>query len=492
MTDILTADQTFERVVLRELLTSKEYFSKAFAILKVDYFTDLRAEIFGLIKTHYKEYREAPSVQDVAIQIKNLQNQERKKLIVEELKGVSYQGSPTSKKAMLDETLKFVKDALYLKALEVGSEGLMTKSDKLKSQAEQILEERAKVSINSDLGLEFQDIDNIWQYYSDDVQGIKTHLSSLNIRIGTGFTPGTLSIIAAASGIGKSLLMTDLISGFVKNGNNVLLVSLEMSSEEVMKRVHANTLNIPIADLAPGKITKEVFISKVNEARVGGLGTFYTKDYPALSFSALQLDALLETYQNEKGLKFDVVFVDYLGIMKSDLVTPSMGLYTNLKSITEEVRSIAVKNLIPIISANQLNRSGVNNLEADNSAVSDSFGAVMTADFLMFLLQTDEMKAQGDIIAKITKNRFSGKTEYFSLKVDYQYMRFLDVDVPTTLEGRMEYFNTHTHNIQQTQKQFDDIEKTDRSLAAKIDAKVKASGAQNIDCVGWDDLLADL
>lgn len=71
--------------------------------------------------------------------------------------------------------------------------------------------------------------------------------------------------------------------------------------------------------------------------------------------------------------------------------------------------------------------SAVNNLESDNAAVSDSIGTVQTADFICFLLQTEEMKERKEVIFKITKNRFNGRTDYFTMSIDYEKMRFTDV-----------------------------------------------------------------
>jgi len=188
--------------------------------------------------------------------------------------------------------------------------------------------------------------------------------------LGAGFLPGTLSVILAAQGIGKSLLMTDLISGIFVNTKNVLLVSLEMQDSEIMKRVHANSMDLPInslIDLSKTEkelnelnrrvVTKEQIIEA--HARVkaqGNCGKLFIKNYPAGSFSPLMLEQLIESFKIEKNIEFDIVFVDYLGIMKSDLLTPSAGLYSYLKSIGEEVRAVADKQKVPIVSANQLNR----------------------------------------------------------------------------------------------------------------------------------------
>lgn len=72
--------------------------------------------------------------------------------------------------------------------------------------------------------------------------------------------------------------------------------------------------------------------------------------------------------------------------------------------------------------------SATNNIdEADNSNVSDSMGTVMTADFMLFLLQNEEMKEKKEIVCKITKNRFAGRTDTWLMNIDYEHMRFADM-----------------------------------------------------------------
>ena len=471
----ITPEQKFERILLGSLTANKEYFSKVLGILKPEFFSQERRDIFNSIKKHYKEYSLPPSLGDLEMSIKDTQNQDQRNRIFQELQQIGdLDTSKYNTDKLCDETLSFVKDALYLKALEIGSEGLLTKNDDLKRKAEQILDERAKVNIDSDLGIEFSDATAVIDYYSQETTGLLTQHYSLNERLGPGFLPGTLNLILAPSGVGKSLMMTDLISGFIKAGKNVLLVSLEMSAEEVMKRVHSNTLEMPIADFVPRHFNKDLFIKKLNEAKLKGCGTFWTKDYPPNSFSALNLESLVESFKNEKNLSFDIVFIDYIGIMKSDLLSPSAGLYSYVKSIAEEVRAASKRLNLVTVSASQLNRGATNNLEADNSAVSDSMGSVMTADFLMFLLQTEEMKEKGDIICKITKNRYTGKTETFPMRVNYELMRFEDPEIPKSLEARKEMKDLFETNVQQVEQILEEHHRIDKENAKVLDQKMRS------------------
>lgn len=450
MTDTFELSSDFEPILLKKLTYNGEFFGKCMPILKQKYFSGIgNQQLFGLVLEYYAAYRQIPTLTELISKVKNVSNGEIRKEIIESLQKINKTEEVENTEFMLDETVTWVKDALYMEALQVGSDGLMKKDDALKLKSQQIMDERSKVSVNSDLGLDFDDIDLMIEYYTEKNIGIKTQHAQLNKRIGAGFLPKTLSIILAASGIGKSLLMTDLISGMIKDGKKVLLVSLEMADKELMKRVHANAMDLPInslidlsksdaeleaiygKDFAEECVTKEMVLAAYNKLKTSGTcGKLFIKEYPTGSLTPLMLEQLIESYRIEQNIEFDIVFVDYLGIMKSDLLSASVGLYSYVKSIAEELRAVAVKLLLPIISASQLNRGAVNNIkEADNANVSDSMGTVMIADFLMFLLQNEEMKAKGEIVCKITKNRFGGFTDTWSMGINYIHMRFRDLVV---------------------------------------------------------------
>ena len=68
--------------------------------------------------------------------------------------------------------------------------------------------------------------------------------------------------------------------------------------------------------------------------------------------------------------------------------------------------------------------------DVDNSAIADSISLASTADFICFALQSEEMKEKCEMVIKITKNRYTGKTDTFMMGVDYDHMRFTDLVQP--------------------------------------------------------------
>ena len=141
----------------------------------------------------------------------------------------------------------------------------------------------------------------------------------------------------------------------------------------------------------------------------------------------------------------------------------------------QEMMDISVSNN-QLFYANGIliHNCATNNLEADNSAVSDSMGSVMTADFLMFLLQTEEMKEKGDIICKITKNRYTGKTETFPMRVNYELMRFEDPEIPKSLEARKELRDVFETNVQQVEQILEEHHRIDKENAKALDQKMRS------------------
>lgn len=476
----------FEEILLKSLIYDGSFFNKVFNLLKTDYFKSIgNKEVFKLLKKYYTEYKERPSEVALVTMVKDIPNAELRKTIVESLKEVSKTELNSNTQFMCDETVKFVKDAIYYKGLELGADGLMNKDESKMKKAQAMFEEMSKVQIDSDLGLDFDNIEAQIEYYSKREYGIKTQHKSINKRLGSGFLPGTLNVILAAQGVGKSLLMCDLISGMLQNSKNVLMVSLEMSENEMLKRIQANVFDIGVntfRDLAKteGEIkqldrpetTKDMIMNAYQKFKMSGTcGKFFVKEYPAGSFSALMLADLVDKFRVEKDIKFDCIFIDYLGIMKSDLISASAGLYSYVKSIGEEVRAQAVKLGVPIISASQLNRGSVNKTEGvDNSAISDSLGTAMTADLMMFILQNESMKEKSEVLVKFTKNRYTGMTDSFMLNVDYQKMRFSDV-----IDGAdFKTFDDKQNAEQFAKQEIRQVHKQDVQIMKESDKKMSA------------------
>lgn len=445
----------FENIILKNIIQSPNYYSKVRNILKPSVFTNLgNQEIFKIVSKYNSEYNKLPNETEILIQAKEIINPEIKKQIAEQILNIK-NSEILDNKFLIDKTVDYVKNQIFMNAMLEGSNFIDKGSESSKQKCRDLIDEMYKVSIDTDFGLSFDDIEKRIDYYQNPETGINyKRFKELSSRLGSGFTNGTLSIFAAPAGIGKSLMLSTSLSDFFLQGKNVLLVSMEMSDFEFFKRIDADILDLNINDLKV--LDKSIIKRKFDE--IEKKGKIFVKQYSPGEFSANMLRSLLDTYETN-NIKFDIVMLDYLGIMKSDKLSPSVGLYSYIKSISEEVRSVAVDYQIPIISCSQLNRSAVNNLNASNDSISDSLGTLMTCDFVCFLLQSEEMKAKSQLVFKITKNRFSGRTDHFQMNVDYSRMRVSDTVEPSSAEEAKkieQYANDAATEIQNQMKQQND------------------------------------
>lgn len=420
----------FENILIKTILERPGFFNKAKTILNRDSFKNILCwELYNIINNFYDTYKKIPLVPEIQLELRNIPNSEIRAKLQSQIAALS-STKLVSRDFMDDYTTRYVKDKMFEKALIVGADFVDKKDENSKIKAKDLIDKSQKIQMTQDLGDTFSDYKERLEYYQNPEKGLlyKT-FNSFNQRLGEGILPGTLNVFLAPPGIGKSMLMSFSIGEFLKQNKNVLLVSMEMSNFEFLKRVDADLLDIPIWDLKNPSRRDEI-IQKL-EGLKDSLGELYVQNYAPGNFSAYSLEALLDLY-NSNNIKIDVVMLDYLGLMKSDRIPASAGLYSYVKAIGEEVRAVAKHSNIPIFTANQLNRStfGKDSKEVDNSSISDSMGTAMTADLLVMILQNETQKTKGEVTFKITKNRYTGKTDTFNVAVNYSKMRFEDVLEP--------------------------------------------------------------
>lgn len=417
--------QEMECSILKECILDKEFYSKVKTVLEPSVFENsANAEIYKIINSYYDTYSEMPSLRDLVLKCQDVPNQEIRKQIQESL--IDIKNSERAKSEfILDQTLKYAKDQIYTQGLLAGSDYLQSKNPKDIERSRELIEKSQKLTLDDDLGYAFDDFESrIKEYLNPDRGLLYKRFKTLNKELGDGIFKGTLNLFMAPTGVGKSLLMSTSIVDFLMQGKNCLLISMEMSQIQFYKRIDVDFLDVAYKTIKEVQDDGKNLVQRFKELSKNA-GKLYIKCYAPGEFSANTLDSLLDMYKTH-GIDFDCVFLDYLGIMKSDRVSFNVGLYYYAKSITEEVRAVAVRRNLIIFSANQLNKSATNNMTADLSSSSDSGGIAFTADLIIFLLQDQELKDQNKMYLKFTKNRYSGLTRTVTMLVDYNKMRVLD------------------------------------------------------------------
>lgn len=125
-------------------------------------------------------------------------------------------------------------------------------------------------------------------------------------------------------------------------------------------------------------------------------------------------------------------FDEYLDLLREQELKEHVDFNDEIVSIEEiepqEMVDISLDgNNVFFANDILIHNCAVNQVEnVDNSKISDSMGTAMIADFILFMLQSEEMKENSNMILKVTKNRFNGRTDQWIMDIDYPKMRFSD------------------------------------------------------------------
>jgi replicative DNA helicase len=140
------------------------------------------------------------------------------------------------------------------------------------------------------------------------------------------------------------------------------------------------------------------------------------------------LRAYLKELQVQTGRKIGYLCVDYLDLLMpvSAKVSPS-DLFVKDKYVSEELRNLAKELNIVLVTASQLNRGAVEEVEFDHSHISGGISKINTADNVFGIFTSRSMKEQGRYQLQLMKTRSSsGVGQKVELEFDINSMRIVD------------------------------------------------------------------
>lgn len=230
------------------------------------------------------------------------------------------------------------------------------------------------------------------------------------------------------TGVGKTTALVNFSCNMVRNGEDVLYITLEMSEEKISQRHEANFIDTPINEIR--NVKDDDFKTSLLSVKKQQVGRLIIKEYPPASISSENVRALLDELELKKNFKPTVLVVDYLNLLRSSRLMGD-NLYVTIKAISEELRGIAVEKDLCCITATQANRQGNDskNTDLDFTNVGESKAISDTCDFLAALISPEELREQNLQIWKVLKNRFGGTVNYrFPIRTEHDKARLSDAD----------------------------------------------------------------
>jgi len=423
-----------EELVLAGLIHNETYTRKVLPYVKAEYFeTSVGRAAFSICSGYFAEYGECPSRSAIAVRLEQYERttEDEFREISQTLDVLLERTEVGSIDFLTDTTEKWCQErAVYLALLESISihDG---QGEQDRGAIPQLLTEALAVSFDPHVGHDYlADYNERYDFYHVKEERIPFNLEYFDKITKGGLPSKTLNIALAGTGVGKSLFMCSMASSVLMQGANVLYVTLEMAEERIAERIDANLLNVNIQDIID--VPRQIFETKVTDISKKTQGQLYIKEYPTASAHAGHFDALLKELQLKKSFKPDIVFIDYLNICTSQRYRAGSNVnsYTVVKAIAEELRGLAVKYNLPIVSATQTTRSGFSSTDVSLTDTSESFGLPATADLMFALISNEELESMGQILVKQLKNRYNDLATHrkFVVGIDRAKMRLYDVE----------------------------------------------------------------
>jgi archaellum biogenesis ATPase FlaH len=306
---------------------------------------------------------------------------------------------------------------------------------------------------------------------------ISTGWKAIDDKLFGGMNRGELNIFAGGSGAGKSLFLANLGLNWALQGLNVVYLSLELSEELVSMRMDAMLTGMPTKEVFKNIDDVEMKVKMIGKKS----GQFQVKYMPS-GKTVNDIRSYMKEYEIKMERRVDVLLVDYL-----DLLMPigkkisAENLFVKDKYVSEELRNLAMEKQCICVTAAQLNRGAVEEVEFDHSHISGGLSKIQTADNVFGIFTSRAMRERGRYQIQLMKTRSSsGVGQKIDLEFNIDSLRITDLaDEDSYGSGAQSAGSSLLNQIKQRQTVVDpstgELDPNSLSSAPKVQAKVEST-----------------
>ncbi len=291
---------------------------------------------------------------------------------------------------------------------------------------EKLIKDAVQISLQKDMGTDyFADPKGRLLALKNNNGQNSTGWPALDKLLYGGFNRGELQIFAGGSGSGKSLFMQNLAVNWIQAGLNGAYITLELAEGLCCMRIDSMMTNTASKEIFRDIDTVEM---KVKMMAKKFNSKFRVKYMPAQS-NINDIRSYVKELQIQENVKVDFLCVDYLDLLMpvSAKVSPN-DLFVKDKYVSEELRNLAKELNVLFVTASQLNRSAVEEIEFDHSHISGGISKINTADNVFGIFTSRGMREKGRYQIQLMKTRSSsGVGQKVDLEFDIESLRIRDL-----------------------------------------------------------------
>ena len=225
---------------------------------------------------------------------------------------------------------------------------------------------------------------------------IPTGFKAIDFLNGGGLAKGELGMIVAASGTGKTLLLTNLATNYTKLKYNVLFIALEELENRMILKFEQSMLRRNKSEILTGaalneeNFEKHQAFYKNNRDKFGNL--FFARFSPR-KITPAKIEQLISDVILRRGVNVDVVIVDYPELLRNPYSTGSES--EDGGKLYEEMRRIGQDYNVVMWTAAQMNRTAYSAAIRTAEHMEGSHRKKNAAELVLTVNQTPEEYAAG-------------------------------------------------------------------------------------------------
>lgn len=221
----------------------------------------------------------------------------------------------------------------------------------------------------------------------------------------------------------NSIYLANIAVNLIRNNENVVLISPEMSENRYAKRISGILTGIALANL-PEKIDN--FREYINDFVSDHKAKLIIKEVATKSMSAKGIKAFIQQLERKKKFTPNLIAIDGHALLKPSTTQPSK--HTEMQYIVQECRGLSYVFNAPVLTVAQLNRSSHKATNPGLDTMSSSWDQLADFDAHLNIWQTDIDREENIIRFGGKKVRDGQKGVEGFLKIDYDTLRLYEVD----------------------------------------------------------------
>lgn len=226
---------------------------------------------------------------------------------------------------------------------------------------------------------------------------IPTGWPIIDRELNGGWERQTLTTFIAPTGAGKSMFLVNVGAAGIANGLDVLYVSCEMADYKIGLRFDSYFSGVEINNVSQHAERVE------QEARAKVKGRLFIKEFPTKTATVQTIRAYLERLRSTKNFVPDMIIVDYADLLRGSRQYGEKR--HELEGVYEELRALSQESNTVVVTADQTNRSGLNDEIVTLSSIAESYAKATVCDVIMTISRRMEDKQNNTGRLFIAKSR---------------------------------------------------------------------------------------